>query len=403
MTKTILITGLRAPVALHFCRLFAAAGWRVYGADSLCHPVGRFSGTVKRYFQLPSPRAEPEAFAKAIGSIVAETDPRLILPTCEEVFHLARAAVQPDAANWAQRLYAPPIEDLIKLHDKAAFNALVARVAPDFAPRFHALDRLRDVTALGDGRWVFKPRFSRFATEVGIAPVRAGAVVPAGALRLPITPEQPWLAQAYLPGEEVCVSAVVSQGQVLALQAYKPLVRLRGGLGAGIAFAASGDEVTAQLRPLVDAVAGALGLTGQVSFDLRRDAEGQWKTLECNPRATSGFVFFGPDDGLVEAVDEGRAVTIPLKRPEREVLGEALPSLLFGGWPGLALCLGLLRTKPGPYRRLQALSQWPGDGISAINQARAFSELFRRALAQRCSLEKASTLDICWDGPADRL
>jgi len=396
MKRTVLITGLRAPVALHWCRLFAAAGWRVFGADSLRDPVGRFSRSIKSYLHLPPPRSEPDNFAKAISSAVEETDADLILPTCEEVLFLAQAALRPEAKGWAQRLFAPSLEDLITLHDKAAFNALLARVAPDFAPSFQNLETGADAAALGEGPWVLKPRFSRFATSVLIKPDRATI------LRLPISPEQPWLAQAYLPGEEICLSAVAVGGQVLALQAYEPLLRLRQGRGASVAFAASEDGVGSQLRPMVEAVAKALNVTGQLSFDLRRDAEGQWRALECNPRATSGFHFFGPDDGLVEAVAEGRSALTARTRPTGEVLGEAVPALLAGGIRGLSLCLGLMRSKAGATRRLRPLSAWPGDTISPLEQSRAFFELWLRSRAHRCSLEEASTLDICWNGPSDR-
>ena len=242
---------------------------------------------------------------------------------------------------------------------------------------------------------MLKPRFSRFATSVLTKPDRATI------LGLPISPEQPWLAQAYLPGEEICLSAV-AVGAGPGLQAYEPLLRLRQGRGASVALAASEDGVGSQLRPMVEAVAKALNVTGQLSFDLRRDAEGQWRALECNPRATSGFHFFGPDDGLVEAVAEGRSALTAQTRPTGEVLGEAVPALLAGGIRGLSLCLGLMRSKAGATRRLRPLSAWPGDTISPLEQSRAFFELWRRSRAHRCSLEEASTLDICWNGPSDR-
>ena len=73
-----------------------------------------------------------------------------------------------------------------------------------------------------------------------------------------------------------------------------------------------------------------------------------------------------------------------------------------GGIRGLSLCLGLMRSKAGASRRLRPLSAWPGDTISPLEQSRAFFELWLRSRAHRCSLEEASTLDICWNGPSDR-
>ena len=395
MKRTVLITGLRAPVALHWCRLFAAAGWRVFGADSLRDPVGRFSRSIKGYLHLPPPRSEPDNFAEAIASAVEETDADLILPTCEEVLFLARAALRPEAKGWAQRLFAPSLEDLITLHDKAAFNVLLARVAPDFAPSFSKPRNWR-----GRGG----PRRGAMGAQTEIFAICHQRLDQAGPGD---DPQVTHITRTALVGAglfarrgdlSVCRRC---RGQVVVLQAYEPLLRLRQGRGASVAFAASEDGVGSQLRPMVEAVAKALNVTGQLSFDLRRDAEGQWRALECNPRATSGFHFFGPDDGLVEAVAEGRSALTARTSPTGEVLGEAVPALLAGGIGGLALCLGLMRSKAGATRRLRPLSAWPGDTISPLEQSRAFFELWLRSRAHRCSLEEASTLDICWNGPSD--
>ncbi|MAV46464.1 MAG: hypothetical protein CBC49_011240 [Alphaproteobacteria bacterium TMED89] len=388
MKPAVLITGARAPVALHWSRLFHAAGWRVVVADSLCAPLGRFSRTVACFEPLPSPRAEPTAaFARRIDEIVAFHDIALILPTCEEVFHLAavasssaRPGEEPRDRFWRDKLFAPSLEVLLRLHDKARFNELVTHVAPAFVPEFHRLEDPADVQALPGGDWVLKPCFSRFGTQTLIRPT-----APQRAALKP-TPQRPWLAQEYIGGEELCCSAVVNEGRVLALQVYRPLVRLRKGAGAGIVFEAVDTARHWAVAPLVQAIAQALPGRGQLAIDLRQDLNGQFKALECNPRSTSGLNFFTSGDGLVRAVTQARETAF--RAPAGWLMGERVASVLVGGLP----TLGLLP-------RMRSLSAWPGDSLAWWDQARAFAEVLRLARRHNCSLEAATTLDIQWDEP----
>ena len=87
----ILITGARAPAALHLARALAASGHEVHAADTLSQPLTKASRTVARYHRLPPPSEEPEAFADALGDLVASVRPSHVIPTCEEVFYLAWA------------------------------------------------------------------------------------------------------------------------------------------------------------------------------------------------------------------------------------------------------------------------------------------------------------------------
>ncbi len=375
MKPSVLITGARAPVALHWARLFNAAGWRVVAADSLKAPLSRFSQMVDCFEHLPAPKTQPIAFAHRMAKIVEFHQISLILPTCEEVFHLAAAA---QGKAWGDKLYAPPLDDLLTLHDKGRFNTLVAQTAPAFAPEFHRLESRAAREAVRGKDWVFKPCFSRFGTDTLICPddTQRSAIEP--------TVEVPWIAQRYLPGEELCCSALVRDGQVLALQAYRPVVRLRGGTGAGIAFEAADENRHWAIEPLVRAIAQTLTITGQLSFDFRQDAAGRYRVLECNPRSTSGFHFFGPQRGLVEAVVAGRETRF--RASAGLLMGERLPTVLVGGMRAL-----------GKAWRLRSLSHWPNDRLSLLDQARAFAELLRIARAHRCSIETASTLDLSWN------
>lgn len=375
MKPSVLVTGGRAPVALHWCRLFSAANWRVVVADSLKSPLARFSRLVDCYERLPSPQSSPNAFKNRVEQIVDFHQIDLILPTCEEVFHLAAAA---EGKAWADKLFAPSLQTLLTLHDKARFNALIAEVSPAFAPAFHRLESPADLEKVRGDDWVFKPCFSRFGTDTVIRPTQEQKA------EIQPSPDTPWVAQTYLPGEELCCSAIVFEGRLVALQAYFPTIRLRDGTGAGIAFEAADETCYWAIEPMIVALAEALDLTGQLSFDFRKDAAGQYKVLECNPRSTSGFHFFGPNGGLVPALVDGTETLVRARKGD--LMGERLPALLVGGLSGL-------RTAA----RLRPLSRWPGDTLSLLDQLRSFAEILQIAQRNKCSIESASTLDIKWN------
>jgi len=89
--RRVLITGARAPVALHLARLFADAGYEVVAADTLRAPLARASRHVARYHRLAAPAENPAGFAAALGDVIAAEQPDLVIPTCEEIFYLAWA------------------------------------------------------------------------------------------------------------------------------------------------------------------------------------------------------------------------------------------------------------------------------------------------------------------------
>jgi short-subunit dehydrogenase involved in D-alanine esterification of teichoic acids len=51
--QTILITGVRAPIALETSRSFAQFGHQVIVADSQYLTIARWSNTVRKYYKLP--------------------------------------------------------------------------------------------------------------------------------------------------------------------------------------------------------------------------------------------------------------------------------------------------------------------------------------------------------------
>lgn len=380
MAERVLITGARAAAALDMARSLRAAGFEPHLAD--CSPAlaARASNTAGPVHRYASPVDRPAAFARDIRDLIERLDPALVIPACEEVFHLAALA---EADGFASRMLAPAPDQLATLHAKDRFVALCRRLALPAPDTAMVTDRAA-LTALTDAASdvVVKAVWSRFGSTTLIAPTPSdlAAVAP--------TPEAPWIVQRRIIGEEVSFYAVCHAGRVLAFSAYGADWRLGG--GAGYAFHPASAEVAARLRPMAEALAAFAG-TGQIACDAIVDAAGQPWLIECNPRATSGVHLFGRGDAFGQAL-MGRAVAEPVAG-QRHIA----PALWLHGLP---TALRQRRMAAWRDQRGQGFDvvAAPGDRLPAL-AAVADAALFGlRALCSGRPLTEAMTVDIEWNG-----
>ena len=157
----------------------------------------------------------------------------------------------------------------------------------------------------------------------------------------------------------------------------------------GLAFAPVADPVA---RKFVDGLVARLNWTGQISFDFRRDAQGELHVIECNPRTTSGVHYFGPADGLDKAILEGRDARASSTAPMTLPL-----AMLAYGLPDAIRNRGFAQWRRD-FAGMQDISVWPGDRGLLLSQLRALGEIAVRALRNGTGLLEASVRDIEWDG-----
>ncbi len=371
MTSRVLITGARAPAALHLARLLHGAGHHVVMADSLRWPVGAASNACAAYEQLPAANGPLDTYAVAIADALHSHQIDLLIPTCEEVFYLARI--------WGQRqmpatLFAPSFDTLATAHSKYAFVQIAASLGLN-VPQTWELTCHSDLEALPvpSDQLVFKPVWSRFATRVLLRPAKPSCQP---------TPADPWVAQRFVAGQELCAYAIAFEGQLVAVSSYRPTYR--AGKGAGIAFVREQDPaITDFIRQFVAGTAWH----GQLSFDFIRQADGTVTAIECNPRATSGIHFFTEAEVFARGLLRGQAC-------EPDVTDTL----------GIKAALSLYGSLQDPFRvwrdmaRMSDVMTWPGDRGPVWRQMLATLELGGVALRHRISLTAATTQDIAWDG-----
>ncbi|HGN0867083.1 TPA: hypothetical protein ACKROV_000287 [Providencia alcalifaciens] len=374
----VLILGARAPACLEWARAFNEAGWTVSVGDSLSQPLSRFSCSVQHYVRLPEPRQNPTAWIEALAAAIENQHIDLLLPTCEEVFYLAYGLerLQPLC-----RVLTSDFPLLHRLHHKGDFAAMTNGWSLA-APETHLLTDSQALLAFaGDAAsWVFKPAYSRFASQTLIRPLahQLNKVRP--------TQTEPWVAQRFIEGREFCSFSILVDGDLRAHSCYQP--RYRVGRGSGIYFQPSMPE---PIRQFIEHFGRETRYNGQVGFDFIQDKNGCFHVLECNPRATSGVHLFD---------NQRRLLVNRLSHPSEQILEPtleprmiALAMLLFAA-PRRALSPTFWRD----YAAARDVIVQKGDWCPLIAQVGSLTEIVARAVSRRCGLLTASTADIEWNG-----
>ncbi|GAA4095834.1 ATP-grasp domain-containing protein [Nonomuraea soli] len=386
--KVVLITGGRAPVALDLARKFAAGGARVLVAESASANLCGRSRAVAEVFRVPPPNRAPERFVRALVEIVRRERVELLVPTCEEIFWVARGR---DELATHCHVLAAGLEELRGLHSKWEFvQKARGHGLPVPETRLgEAMDRLP---------YIVKPEFSRFATKVRtVRTVRTSGAVPKG-----------WVAQELLEGRQLCTYSVADRGRLVAHAAYEVDFTASG---ACVNFAPVEDAGT---EGWVTAFLAAERFSGQVAFDFIDGVP-----LECNPRATSGVHLFGPELAAVmagagrggvmagtgrvgEMAESGRVAVAAesgrdagVLRPEvgkRAMIATAM--LSFGLWRMVREPRRWLRV----VREAEDVIAVPGDRGPFLSQFEVVWHNWLRSLWTGRSLVECSTYDIEWDG-----
>lgn len=381
--STILLTGGRAPVTLDLARAFQRAGHVVYVAESLRGHLTEPSAAIKAHFEVPAPRQEPEAFLAALRSIIEAYQIELLIPTCEEVFHIAKGL-----NTLPCRVFTEPLARLDGYHNKWKF--VVKAGECDLRVPESMLVTRQDDLLYAYAHWrglVLKPVYSRFAARTLILPPLKDAM--ATLTFDSLTNQEPWIAQEYIEGEQFCSYSVCQNGRILAHAVYP--TAFTAGQGATIAFqSVQHDAIYEWVRTFVE----YYKVTGQMAFDFVQTADGNVVALECNPRATSGAHLLTSNPRFVESFFNSELECITPYEGTSRMLGTAmltygLPTSLFNGRFG-----AWLKT----FSHSDDVLLDFRDPLPFLLQWRSILSYVLLGRKQGISALEASTFDIEWNG-----
>ncbi len=376
----ILLTGGRAPVALELARVFHRAGHTVFMAESLRGHLSQPSAAIKANFVVPAPRQEEDAFIVALKKIIEENKIDLLIPTCEEIFHIAMHRDELPCV-----VFAESIERLDPLHNKWKFivNAAGHGLSVPETVLITSADNLLHAYA----NWrelVLKPTYSRFASRTLIMPPLREA-----SSTLTFHSNAPWIAQGYLRGTEFCTYSICHNGRVTAHTAYPST--FTAGQGATIVFQHIDHPA---IFHWVKTFVARNHFTGQIAFDFIQTAEGKIYAVECNPRTTSGAHLLASHPHFVEAFLNPQMDCITPLDNSSHMLSAAM--LIYG--------------LPAAFRK-NNVTQWAKtfftsddvifnfkDPLPFLLQFRSLLAYLKLAREKGISPIEASTFDIEWNG-----
>jgi len=385
----ILVTSARLPHALGLVRALGEAGHEVYATDTFRLSPGLHSSHVKEHFVTASPTFETRTFVGQIADTVKNNSIDLVVPAFEEVFYLSRHLGDlPDP----EKYFCSPLDTLRQLHDKARFSELVAHLD---------LPVGRTITATNDAELhaavdEFPEYFGRAVYSRGGVALLTNTGPLAGAVRVEDcnpTPENPWIVQEFVHGEDLCSFSVVHHGKIAGHCTYRhPLTIEHAG---GIVFESVDEPKTLELsRRIVEHT----GYHGNISIDWLRGADGSLHIVECNPRPTAGIF-------TMESEPFARALTDPnpddpyIASPgAQQQIDIAIIRDMFRDPADIPQDLHLLLSDTKDVYS-QKGDRWPGLYVLlSYSHVFAFRHRMKVGKHKHSDLMEAQFFDISWDG-----
>jgi predicted ATP-grasp superfamily ATP-dependent carboligase len=295
--KTVLISGGKMTKALQLARSFHASGHRVILVETHKYWLTghRFSNAVSRFYTVPEPHKNPEGYTQALLDIVKKENVDVYVPVCSPVASYYDSLVKPALSEYCQVFHCDANVTLM-LDDKFAFAEIARKIGLSMPKSFKVTSPEQVLNfdfSQETRKYILKsiPYDSVRRLDLTKLPCETPAMTAEFVRSLPISSEQPWIMQEFIPGKEYCTHSTVRNGE-LRLHCCSD----------SSAFQVNYEQVEhPQIQEWVKLFVGALGITGQVSFDFIQAEDGAVYAIECNPRTHSAITMFYNHPGVADA------------------------------------------------------------------------------------------------------
>ena len=375
MARTALLTVGRFPAALTLARGLHEHGVRVIVADPLKRQLCSVSRAVAKTFQVASPNTDLERWELDILDIIERENVTDLIPTSEEVCHVANLAPR---LSDTTRYVGPTAEWIAQWHDKLLFvNYAISRGVT--APSVYTTADGEARALIRQTECVLKPRRGCSGTAVSFIPT--GSTLPPAS--------QDMLLQRRVQGNHLYTLSWVDAGEVKATASY------RGSTHSGtVAVGFQSAPTPFSVKQWIEQFVANTDVTGFLSFDFILDRSGIPWGIECNPRLSSGVHFI--DEAWLGAAVMGEATGSPPISPAGKrvqwsysTLTEAYKHLFRFQIPELIRCLRDL------FVSRDAVWSWR-DPLPFILMTPLCWEFIWRSIRERMPIGDASQCDIAW-------
>ena len=305
--KTVLISGGKMTKALQLARSFHSAGHRVVLVESEKYRLTghRFSRAVDRFYVVPEPH-DP-GYTQALLDVVQREGVDVYVPVCSPVASYHDALAKEVLSRRCEVLHGD-VDMIEAVDDKAHFVELAASFGLG-VPDSHRITSAAQVTdfdfSARDVSYILKSiRYDPVGRlDLTRLPLDTAQQMRAFLAPKVISPERPWILQAFEEGQEYCVHTTARNGVV---QVYCCCESSAFQINYAMV---DKPEIEAWVRLFV----GELKLTGQYSFDLIERPDGSIRAIECNPRTHSAITMLYDHPDVARAyLEDGVPVVTPL-------------------------------------------------------------------------------------------
>ena len=366
-----LVTGGRSPYTLDLIRSLYRQGHEVISVEFFHGHLSYFSNAILKNYIITSPVKNFKKFEYELIEIIRSEKVDMVIPTCEEVFHLAR--IQHKIKEHCKPFF-EEISALEKFHHKNHFiNGLKERSM--VFPKTLSFDKYDGELKGKDV--ILKKKFSRFGTEV----------INTHESKLEshkIENKSEWIIQEFVEGKELSIFCILFEGQLQVVSSYEKNYCFSG--GPCIYFENRNDEL---VFGWVNQYFKDSSHTGFFAFDLILK-DNLLYAIECNPRCTSGVhlvthlnefshLFINKRTDRVKVLEDKYMLEIPM------ILSVFSYITSFSKWYN-------------DFRSAKDVIRDRADLLPFIFQAYTFIYFLFVSLVKQVSFEKATTIDIEYSG-----
>ena len=286
--QTILISGGKMTKALQLARSFKQAGHRVILVEAHKYWLTghRYSWAIDRFHTIPNP--DHPDYPQALLSIVQRENVDVYVPVCSPVSSYYDAVVQSILSPHCSVMHVN-VETLQRLDDKYTFAAAAESFGLRVPQSYLITDPQQvidfDFTGTTTRKFIIKsiPYDSVRRLDLTQLPCPTIAETAEFVKSLPISKQNPWIMQEYIPGQEYCTHSTVRDGHIQLHCCCE-----------SSAFQVNYESLDRpDIKAWIQTFAQGLNLTGQVSFDfIQADDDGEVYAIECNPRTHSAITMF---------------------------------------------------------------------------------------------------------------
>ena len=270
----VLVTDVRYRMSVSLIRELADAGHTVYTCESDdATPIGSYSKYVTEHFTLPS-----KDYKTSLVKLLEKLDGAALLPVGAST--LALVASDIEAFSAVAGVCVSGAKTLELLNDKAALAALARRIGVPTPAEY-----------VGEKKYpcVVKPLCGEklgLHAEARYVIARSYEEAEKAVLHFTSLAGEAPICQEYLSGEGAGCSVAAKNGEVYACICHKRVREypITGG-PSSCCITVSDEKLVEYTKKLVK----EKNFSGVGMFEYKKNADGEWKLLECNPRVWGSF------------------------------------------------------------------------------------------------------------------